>query len=164
MSRSFWPPVRVLAGLLAVAAACAACGGGPAKVSVKAAAANPCLLLSQSQARAIMGGGTQKPLLTSQGGCQYTTQPDAAELTPGEDNVNLSFNLGTSASMALLTYVIAHPAPVPSVGHDARCGAVKDNPTVFDLIAAVSRRDQLVVIGASCALDARFARQALSRL
>jgi hypothetical protein len=53
---------------------------------------------------------------------------------------------------------------VASVGHDARCGAVKDNPAVFDLIAAVSRSDQLVVIGASCALDARFARPALADL
>jgi hypothetical protein len=145
-----------LAGLMTVAAACAACGGGPAKVSLRDASANPCLLVSQAQARAILGPGISKPKLAPElgSGCDYAS---------GTRLVNLGIDLGT-ASLGYFSILMTDPRPVPSVGHRARCGPVRTNPAQFDLFAAISHDHKFVIVGPSCATDAAFARQAYSHL
>jgi hypothetical protein len=159
MQRSFRRPVRLaLAGFLAVAAAaaCAACGGGssgPGKVSLTAATANPCLLVSWSQARAILGHRTTRPTRGARGQCLF----DSASAPLGQV---VSVDIGPGPFSKLnAESLVTGPAPTIA-GHGALCGKTQSGasgPT--SLLGPFGPSHGLLIIGPSCAVDAGFARQ-----
>ena len=161
MQRSFRRPVRplrVLAGFLAVAvaAACAACGGsggGPGKVSLTAAAANPCLLVSPAEARAILGPHTTRPARGAKGQCLF----DSASAPLGHV---VSVDIGPGPFHRVdAESLVTSPAPTPA-GHGALCGQTQSGasgPT--SLLGPFGPSHGLLIIGPSCAVDAKFAQQ-----
>jgi len=160
MQRSFLRPVwplRVLAGFLAVAVAglCAACGGGsggPGKVSLTAAAANPCLLVSWAQARAILGSHTTRPT-RGKGQCLFDSGS-----APAGHVVSVDIGPGPFSKVNAESLVTS-PAPT-AAGHGTLCGKTQSGasgPT--SLLGPFGPSHGLLIIGPSCAADARFARQ-----
>jgi hypothetical protein len=158
MQRSVRRPLRpVLAGFaaVAVAAACAACGGGsggPGKVSLTAAAANPCLLVSWAEARAILGSGTTRPT-RDKGQCLF----DSGSAPLGHV-VSVDIGPGPFSSVAA-DGLITSPAPT-AAGHGTLCGKTQSGavgPT--SLVGPFGPSHGLLIIGPSCAVNAKFARQ-----
>lgn len=161
MQRSFPRPVRLrlLAGFLAavaMAAAITACGGGSGgagQVSLSAATANPCLLVSWAEARAILGHRTTRPTRGAKGQCLFDSgaAPDgnvtSVDIGPGPYNRQVTDTM------------VSSPAPT-AAGHGTVCGGNQSNSlSQFSLFGPFGPRHGLLILGPSCASNAKFARQ-----
>lgn len=150
-------PLRAVAGLLGMAVACAACGGGASTVSASAAAGDPCLLVSQSEAQSILGSSVQNPQVQEMA-CQYVS-------ASGQGTVTISINLGAaSQAMPIMLHTISKASAQPSVGHSAQCGPYAGNAALSDLYAIIGNSAELVVYGPSCSVDDQFAKVAFTHL
>jgi len=160
-------PVRALraAAMLALAAAaCAACGSSsskPVPISVAEATQNPCLLVSLSQATAILGSGATE-------GSKEVAAGVYSECTYGNDSTAVSVALefgpiGEAASLQMMK----NSAPVTVAGHAGLCGAEtsKYGGGGFAFAAPIKSGVWLSVDGApSCAVDDKFAQAVYANL
>jgi hypothetical protein len=128
-------------------------------VSVAAAAGNPCLLVTLSQATAILGAGTEaggkQGVAGVYGICTYTYPGNA---------IGITLNTGPTAVLASTDMVKKPFQAAAGVGHGAVCGADASSAGVIDLISQIDREDWLVVSGPSCAVDGKFAEAAYGSL
>jgi len=155
MQRSFRRPVRPLAVFLtvAVAAVCAACGGGssgPGKVSLTAAVANPCLLVSWAQARTILGPRATRPS-RGKDQCLFDSGP-----APTGHLVSVDIGPGPFLRVNAEALVTS-PAPT-AAGHGTLCGKTQGGLSATGLSGPFGPRHGLLILGPSCAVDAKFAR------
>jgi hypothetical protein len=148
--------LRAMAGLMAVAAAVAACGGGgsgPGKVSLKAAVAHPCLLVSRAEARAILGPGTRRPAPGARSQCLY----QVASASSVARLISVDIGPGPLPRDMPATMLVS-PAPT-TAGHGTQCGAEQNDAGQFSLLGPFGGHHELLIIGPSCAIDTKFARQ-----
>jgi hypothetical protein len=150
-------------GLTLALAACGSQAGAPAppkRVSVRAAIADPCLLVSRAQAQAALGRKVRRQL--SDGDCAY--QPASGpplvllsvqKAAPQKDSISISLIAGIE---------ISSPARAAGVGHGAECGPAKLSPGTAILLASIGTTGDLEIFGPSCAADARIARLAYRSL
>jgi hypothetical protein len=148
-------------GLTLALAACGSQAGAPAPlklVSVRAAIADPCLLVSRAQAA--LGRKVRRQL--SDGDCAY--QPASGpplvllsvqKAAPQKDSISISLIAGIE---------ISSPARAVGVGHGAECGPARQSPGTAILLASIGTAGDLEIFGPSCAADARIARLAYRSL
>jgi hypothetical protein len=128
----------------------AASGGGTPSSTVQH---HPCLLITQAEARAIIGQSVDKPRslgLT----CAYSS-------ANGDVNVDIDFQV---LPLNVFTPIanLENSAPAAGVGHQAICGP--DRGGGYTLLGTAGPDDTLEINGPSCAVDARFATRAYARL
>jgi hypothetical protein len=160
--------LRVVALVALVAAAGTACGSSSSSdskrvpVSVAEANSNPCLLVSQSQATAILGSGTKSEIQQAVAGVFSECDYDFASSGPIAF-VSVTLETGPTAALAA-TGFSKNPAPAAGVGHGATCGTDKVQADLSDLVSQIDSEDWLVIAGPSCAVDGKFDEAAYGNL
>lgn len=154
------------AAVAAIAMACASCSGGSSEarpISVAAAYHNPCLLITQGEAKAILGNAGQPEV-------QSGFKSNSCSISDRTNGTNIEIAIENQSFVPVVAEVtIQNAAPVASVGHDAVCGqSLSIEPLsakTFELYAAIASHYSLNITGgSSCAIDVRFAEKVYSRL
>lgn len=142
----------------------------PARVSATAAYRNPCLLITQSEAQAIVGKAG-KPQFESGFKTGSGFKANDCAIIDRSDGTTIDVTVENVAFDPVTAKILINSAaPVPEVGHQAECGlgVLSLQPLSikkYELYSAINSHYSLDVSGAlSCAVDALFASKAYSRL
>ena len=129
----------------------------PAKVAPGAASGDPCLLLTQAAADAVLGPLASPPSLAV--GMCSTTGPAGVV-------VDLTVTL-QSFGPDEIPVTISNPAPVAGLGHYAVCGPASGGSGGFadyTFVGSIDPEYSMEIDGPSCAVDRRLAVIAYDRL
>jgi hypothetical protein len=111
---------------------------------------NPCTLVTQAEAEAIIGAPIETPRMQPLGPtCVYQTRDSSTFLTMAVESIN--FNTVKSQ--------IQNLAPVAGLGHQAFCGTF-GRPAIFVVLDAT----RVLNVSAPCNLAQQFATKALPRV
>jgi hypothetical protein len=168
-------PAGTLWAVAAIMVACTSCAGSssaPARVSVTAAARNPCVLITQAEAQAIVGKAGE-PQFESGFSTDSGFTSNYCTIADHSDGTTIDITVEHQSYDPLVAEIlISNATPVAAVGHHAECGlalaSTEPGPLsekTFELYSEISSHYVLEVSGAaSCAVDARFASEAYSHL
>jgi hypothetical protein len=156
---------RVIGFLALVAVAGAGCGtsgSSTPKVSVAAAAARPCLLISPSEATAVLG---QRAIPDNTPGGNVPACGFNFDVNPTITYIGFSIVPAPFAQVAPY-YIGGSPAPASGVGYGAVCGPSSPFSNTSVLVGPVDSGHSLHVAGifASCATVEKFATILYSHL
>jgi hypothetical protein len=152
--------VALVTMVTAAGAGCGSSGSSSApKVSVSAAAGNPCQLVSLSEATTILGQGTilnsLAPTGSAPAACSFGHSPLTVVLV----------HIIPSPFAEASSFYISTPAPAGGVGHGAVCGPSANLSGYSALVGQAGSGDSLLVDGlTSCATVEKFAAVAYSHL
>jgi hypothetical protein len=128
----------------------------PAKVAAGAASGDPCLILTQAAADAVLGPPASPPSLAV-GMCTTTGPAGVVDLTVALE----------SFGPDEIPVTISNPAPVAGLGHYAVCGPSSGGSGGFvsyTFIGSIDPDYSMEIDGPSCAVDRRLAVIAYDRL